>query len=39
MDDESAFQFSAPTFNVKEGTPNAVITVLRTGTLTTPGHA
>src|SRR4029453_16029218 len=38
QDDElpASFQFSAPTFNVKEGTPNAVITVLRTGTLTRP---
>ena len=36
VDDESAFQFSAPTFSVKEGTPNAVVTVLRTGTLTVP---
>jgi hypothetical protein len=36
VDDESAFQFSAPTFHVKEGTPNAVVTVLRTGTRTTP---
>jgi len=33
VDDESAFQFSAPTFTVTEGTANAVITVLRTGPL------
>jgi len=36
VDDESAFQFSAPALSVKEGTPSAVITVLRTGTLTAP---
>jgi hypothetical protein len=36
VDDESAFQFSSATYTVKEGTPNAVITVLRTGTLTSP---
>jgi uncharacterized repeat protein (TIGR01451 family) len=36
VDDESAFQFSAATYSGKEGTPNAVITVLRTGTLTSP---
>lgn len=33
VDDESAFQFSAPTFAVTEGTANALITVLRTGPL------
>ncbi len=33
VDDESAFQFSTPTFTVIEGTANAVITVLRTGPL------
>ena len=33
VDDESAFQFGAPTFTVTEGTAHAVINVLRTGSL------